>query len=246
MILFKDEYGRLGQETVMFYMNIAIQLAQNLMGMVDDVHVLSGQVLDANESQKTFIATNNASGKCFLMYAQLFLALFIGDYQEAMAVARRLQRINMDNFTAFDVQYIPFLVGMSEMIAARTTKNNKGHVRAGNKALKQLEKVTRFHTTDCWLSRIALIRAERDALQGFNEEATRNYFLAAEKAAEHGYIHEEALAMERVGLFLMESDKVAKGIECLHKARDLYDEWGSVVKSSMISDFISSHELQSR
>ena len=246
MIQFKEQYGRLGQETVMFYMNIAIQLVQNLMGMVENVHVLSGQVLDANESLKTFIATNNASGKCFLMLAQLFLALFIGDDQEAVAVARRLQRINMDNFTAFDVQYIPFLVGMSEMIAARTTKNNKVHVRAGTKALKQLEKVTRFHTTDCWLSRVSLIRAERDALQGLNEEATRKYFLAAEKAAEHGYIHEEALALERVGLLLLESDEVGRGLECLHKAQGLYEQWGCVVKSSMISEFISARGEQSR
>jgi predicted ATPase len=240
MIRFKEQYGLLGQETVMFYMNIAIQLAQNLMGMVDNAEVLSGEVLDADESLNTFIATNNASGKSFLLYAQLFLALFIGNYQEAVTVVRRVQRLNMDNLTAFDLQYIHFLIGMSEMIMARTTTtNNKGHLRAGNKALKRLEKATRFHTTDCWISRTSLIKAERDAFQGLQEEAIRKYSFAAEKAKEFGYVHEEALAMERVGLLLLECNKSDKARECLLKARDLYDRWGCVVKSSIISEYIS-------
>jgi hypothetical protein len=238
MMKVKLQFSNLGQETVMFYLRSSIQLAQNLLGMAKDFKVLSGKEFDAQESLKTFVATNNAAGVCYTLLPQLFLAVFSSDYPQAVAVAIKLQRANNDNFTAFDIQYIPFLVGLSEIIMARRTKN-RGHLRAANKALKRLETLTKYAQTDLWLNKIYLIKAERDALQGLHEEAVRKFFLSAEQASNHGLIHEKALAMERLGIFLLESNQVDKALDCLSNARDLYDEWGCVVKSSMMMELIS-------
>jgi predicted ATPase len=233
----KQQFVGLGQETVMFYLDCAIQLTQNLLGLAKDAHVLSGELFDAQQALHESLSTSNPSGVSFVSLLQLFLALFTNNYHEAVKTGRKLQKCNTDSFGAMEVQYFAFMLSLSEMIVARETKS-RNHLWAGNRALRQLEKWTKY-TPDSWLNRIHLVRAERDALQGRYEEATRNFFSSVDFAGRHGWVHEQALALERAGIFLVEIGQMAKGLDCLYRSRDLYDTWGCVIKCNKVTDLIS-------
>ena len=162
--------------------------------------------------------------------------MFIEDYQEAV-VARRLQRSNTDSLTAFDMQYVAFLSALSFIMMARET-HEKSYLRCANKSLKDLEKLARHCTEICWVSRINLVKAERDALKGLMEEATR---ISIEMAEQCGWIHEQALALERSGLFLHEMGHVDQAMDHFEKARDLYEKWGCRVKSAAFKEIMLRH-----
>jgi predicted ATPase len=252
----KQKFLGLGQETVMFYLDFVIQLTKCLLGGgAQDPHVLSRDMIDAKVAIDDAIATNNPSGVSYTLLSQLYLALFTGDYHHAVKIGRQLQQSNTDSFGAMEVQYYTYMVSLSEMIVSRETmkassssspssssfssRNSRQHVRAGDRALKELIKWTKF-APDSWLNRIQLIKAERCAIQGNYEEATKNYFSSIDCAEQFGWIHEQALALERAGIFLLEiGSQVGKGLDCLYKSRDLYDQWGCIVKCNQITQLIS-------
>lgn len=233
----KQQFVGLGQETVMFHLHCAMQLTENLLGLAKDDKVLSGENFDAQQALDESIAANNSSGVSFISLAQLFLALFTNRYDEAVVIARKLQKSNNDSFGAFEVQYSAFMMCLAEMIVARETKS-RSHLRAANRSLRRLKKWTEYASTS-WLNRMHLILAEHDALQGRHEQATRYFFSSIEHAERHGWIHEQALALERAGIYLIETSQMDKGLDCLYRSRGLYETWGCVVKCNTITQFIS-------
>ncbi|KAG7374265.1 multi-sensor signal transduction multi-kinase [Nitzschia inconspicua] len=237
----KERFTPLGQETVMFYLDGAIQLALNLLGETQDVKILTGEGFDESKSLKFCVETNNAAGMSFILLQKLFLALFLADYEEAVIVGRRLQKSANDNLTAFDVQYIPFLSGLSEMIMARQTKKTI-YLRAGNRALKILEKVTGHSKGICWINKINLIKAERDVFNGMNDEAIVKFNLSIDMANRCGWTHEEALAYERIGKLYTEMNHPKEALSCYCKARDLYEKWGCTVKRRRLTELVSGRQ----
>ena len=76
-----------------------------------------------------------------------------------------------------------------------------------------------------------LLRAELAAVGGDTEEAAAAYVCAIQKAKEHCYINEEALARERSGLFHLNiQGNSQKGREDLMIAVELYRKWGANAK----------------
>ena len=222
----------------MFYLDASIQLTKNLLGMADDARILKSEGFDEFESMKKSIATNNAAGISFILLPKLFLSIFIDDYEGAVLVARKIQRSNCDNLTAFDMQYIAFLTALSEMIVARQTKR-KRFLKAGNKALKRLEEMTRRCSDKSWLNRIFLVKAERDAFEGSIDESIRKFNHSIALSKEFGFVHEQALAYERLGVLYSDLQYSEKPAECLRKARDLYEEWGCAIKVSRMNYLLS-------
>jgi predicted ATPase len=233
----KLQYQNLGQDTVMFYLDASIQLAKNLLGKANDIRVLSGEEFDEQDSMKKSIATNNFAGISFVLLPKLFLAVFTDNFELAVEVARLIQKANTDAYTTFDLQYIPFLVALSEIILARKAKS-KRHLRAANRELKRLEKLTHLCSDICWSNKIILIKAERDALLGCHDEAIRKFLLSVKMAEKIGRIHEQALAYERLGLLYSELRNSTQDLDFFRKARDLYEEWGCAVKVSRMNNLL--------
>ena len=85
-----------------------------------------------------------------------------------------------------------------------------------------------------------LLRAELAIVDGNMEEATSAYISAIQKAKEHYYINEEALASERSGIFhwKMRGD-IQKGKVDLMNAAELYRKWGANRKVADILQLLS-------
>lgn len=57
-------------------------------------------------------------------------------------------------------------------------------------------------------------------------------------AREHRFCHEEALATELFGVYLVERKQIAKGLEQLHDAMNKYKQWKALKKADMVKEFI--------
>jgi hypothetical protein len=230
----RKEFSGLGQETVMVYMKGVHQLGLNLIGKAADPLVLSGKNFDAEDALRMSTETNHASAISYILLLQLFLAVFMSDFHTGVDVARRIiQRGRNDTFGALELLYVQFLAALTEIIVARETGSRR-NIRASLKSLKRLRGYVKGSLHN-WTGRFDMVLAEYDAVQGKYDGAVRRFNCAIDFATNHGFIHEKALALERIGILLIHDlGRMESGIDFLFRARDAYSEWGCEAKCKRI------------
>lgn len=85
-------------------------------------------------------------------------------------------------------------------------------------------------------NKFSLLQAELHYLNGRHEMAELLYQAAIASAHDHRFFHEEALASELYGIYLVENKHIEKGLEQLQNAMDKYTQWGATKKSDMVKD----------
>ncbi|WP_257459506.1 GAF domain-containing protein [Archangium lipolyticum] len=88
-----------------------------------------------------------------------------------------------------------------------------------------------------------LVEAERARVRGDRWQAVELYQAAIEGAREQGFIREEAVANERIGLFWETQHKPEYARMHLKRARQLYDAWGAQGKVAALAKHISRTEF---
>lgn len=224
MIQIKDQFASLGQRACMYQFLSIIQLAKNLVGNASDVRVLVGPDFDVENVIQNAIASGNQSIRAYALVCQMFLAIFLGDYHRAISIGRMLQRSQTPFFTAFVVQYLTFLSGLSEVIEARISRKRSG-IKAGRRAIKRIQQMTK-RAPEEWVGRIAMITAEICAVRGERDEALRHWRCAISCANKNGFVHEEALSVERAGLAFMEWKRPLEAWNYCQEAQMMYTKWG--------------------
>eukprot|EP00529_Nitzschia_sp_RCC80_P029821 CAMPEP_0113519860 /NCGR_PEP_ID=MMETSP0014_2-20120614/43760_1 /TAXON_ID=2857 /ORGANISM="Nitzschia sp." /LENGTH=307 /DNA_ID=CAMNT_0000417637 /DNA_START=1605 /DNA_END=2525 /DNA_ORIENTATION=- /assembly_acc=CAM_ASM_000159 len=235
---FVNRCSTLGFETLMPYLKGCLQLGLNLHGKADNVLVLSGQNFDAEETLWILDEKKNAQGITYIFLLKLFLAVFMNEFELAIAIAQRLTRCNKESFGAFLLMYVQVLSSLSEAIVAGET-GRRSNVKASLKAFKRLKKFVR-KSTNSWEGRFEMIMAEHDARNGMYDSAASKLTFAASYADSYGLIHEKAFSLERLGrLQINYQGRTDNGIESLHHAQEAYREWGCEPKCEMIESFIA-------
>lgn len=93
-------------------------------------------------------------------------------------------------------------------------------------------------------NKLHLLNAHHHYLDRRNDMAENSFKAAIASAHEHGFYHEEALACEHYGLFLIDTKNLVVGIEQLHLALAGYDKWGAREKSRDVQYLIDSHLVE--
>ena len=83
-----------------------------------------------------------------------------------------------------------------------------------------------------------LLQAELHYFNGRYRIAELYYQSSILSAREHRFYHEEALATELFGVYLVERKQIAKGLEQLHGAMNKYKQWKAFKKADMVKEFI--------
>ena len=79
-------------------------------------------------------------------------------------------------------------------------------------------------------NKVHLMTAELAYCDGDHATASRSYDLAISSAETHGFIHEEALAAERAGLFYAQTSAWALAVPYFEKAKSIWKKWGAQAK----------------
>jgi predicted ATPase len=220
----KDQFASLGQLTLMPQLQSLIQVADNFLGNASDFKVLVGPDFDAEHVIQNAIAMKNHSQVAYARLCRLFLSFFIADYRQAFSIGRTLQRSQTPFFSAFIEQYLTFLVGLSEVIASRSSQKVTSTLTQ-RKICKRIQKLTK-RAPDDWVGRTDMIMAEVLASRGRQDKALCHWRRAIACAKEKGFIHEEALSLERTGIALMEWKRPVEAWDYFQQSRKSFARWG--------------------
>mmetsp|Transcript_25011 Transcript_25011/g.46652 ORF Transcript_25011/g.46652 Transcript_25011/m.46652 type:complete len:293 (+) Transcript_25011:1355-2233(+) len=219
------------------------QTVLNMMGKFDsssqnnDPCVLTGEAMDEEIMTQTATAENDKVVLAMIQAFRMQLLSTFGRYEQgaefAISVGNRLaDQIPCSTMVAVD----PFFRALSlySMAHKRTKQFRryrhhanlarsfiKSYVRKGNPNVRHLE---------------SFLDAKKAALNPRTYHvAMKQYEIATVMASRGGFQHDSALANEHFGEFLLEEMKDEEMAAFrIHKAIQLYYEWGSSLKASML------------
>jgi hypothetical protein len=119
---------------------------------------------------------------------------------------------------------------------ARST-NDRKWTEIGAESVKTMTQLVECSEWN-FRNKLHLLNAELHYLESRNSLAEISFKAAIVSAHEHRFYHEEALACELYGVFLIETNDLATGIEQLQLAIDKYVQWGAEKKADDVKDFI--------
>ena len=87
-------------------------------------------------------------------------------------------------------------------------------------------------------NKLSLLQAELYYLNHSHAMAELKYQAAITSAHNHRFLHEEAMARELYGIYLVENKMAPRGIPQLEMALDNYKKWGAMRKADSLKEFI--------
>jgi len=114
---------------------------------------------------------------------------------------------------------------------------------------KSVEAMTQLAERNAWSyeHRLLLLQAGLHYLDGRHGMAEISYKAAIISVREHKFYHEEALAFELYGIFLVESKQILRGLMELQMAAKKYKQLGAMKKTDDVMEFMEfiqqSHSL---
>mmetsp|Transcript_31119 Transcript_31119/g.56975 ORF Transcript_31119/g.56975 Transcript_31119/m.56975 type:complete len:112 (+) Transcript_31119:490-825(+) len=88
-------------------------------------------------------------------------------------------------------------------------------------------------------NKLSLLQAELYYLNRRHAMAELKYQASITSAYNHRFFHEEAMARELYGIYLVENKMAVRGIPQLEMALDKYKKWGAVRKVDSLKEFIA-------
>ena len=231
MKMFSKEMLKYKQETNYNYNEVYRQAALNLLGKSDNPTVLSGEAYDEEEMAPIHKERKDRAGTFLIHQNNMMLKYLFHQYDEALEHAV-LTRPLLDAVLAkYDVAIFWFYEGLVNMAAARVKSGRESDsmLRRAKKNISQFKKWAKYCPVN-HQHKLDLLMAEMAWCKG-NEEKARKHFDLAIKGAEKGeFLNEEALSLERAGLYYLVTGQEFIAENYLRKAYQIYKEWGAAAK----------------
>lgn len=122
--------------------------------------------------------------------------------------------------------YFCFFIGISALCLARDTKQDRWRTIGENsvQTMMQLEQCSTWN----FENKLLLLQAGLYHLNERHALAEISYQSAIISAHEHRFTHEESLAQELYGIYLVENKYVKRGLDQLKMAKNNYNQWGAL------------------
>jgi hypothetical protein len=227
---------RYGQQSVGMMLKHQLQVCLNLMGESANPVVLTGEVMDEQETIEALQGKHSIS-LVWLLLMKHMLAVYFCDSETATSVAAVLRTLAIKKTGAvfpFILHTHHFLSGLAAAPLLRTDKKQVGQCR------KILENLTaeKHSGHQNFENKICLLEAEMAAARGDRDYACRKYGESIEAAQLAGFLNEQALACEKAGRAMMEWGDAAKAHDFLLTASSLYEQWGAFAKVEQLNRFL--------
>ncbi|MFK7952580.1 MAG: AAA family ATPase [Ekhidna sp.] len=230
MRMFSEQMLKYNQKTNYNYNRIYHQAALNLLDLSKDPTVLSGEAYDAVEMAPIHEQENDRAAT-FLIHINNLMLNYLFHKNDKALEHSKLTRPLLDAVLAkYDVAIFWFYEGLVSLAVARENSGKKSQlVRRAKKNISQFRKWAKFNPTN-HQHKLDLLLAELAALKGNDDEARKHFDLAI-KGAENGeFLNEEALSLERAGLYYLSTGQNFIAENYLRKSYQTYKEWGATAK----------------
>ncbi len=212
-----------------------IRLGKALRGLLPELGSFDDADFDEGAYEQHL--RNNPSlsmAACFYWIRKLQLRYFAGDYEAALAAAADAESMLwvVPYFLEF-ADYHSFAGLAHAALCTRAGPDvaapDEPHLRALAAHAAALTALS-ANSPENFSSQAALLRAELARLGGRPLDAMRLYDEAALAARHQGFVHSEALALERAALFYEREGLKLAAQEFLRNARRCYASWGAAGK----------------
>ena len=130
-----------------------------------------------------------------------------------------------------------FFVSIASLCLARTSNESKWH-EIGKQSVKMMTKMANEYSDWNFRNKQHLLQALLYYHDCEIVLAETSFKASIVSAHEHGFLHEEALACELYGIFLIDTKNIVVGIEQLNLAIHKYMLWGAHNKVNDVKDLI--------
>ena len=222
---------QLRQGNTVDYLEIYLQLYDNLTGKVENPALLTGNHYDFDAQRKRHQAIGDKSLIVMDLDTAKWTHYLFGDIPRALALAREMpiKATTVGGFyKAARVYMIDALIRLAATAGA-TKKERRQLLKEVRHNRSQLRSWAKQNAAN-FRNKYCLVEAEHLRVSGQEFEAHAWFDEAIQLAAEQGFIHEQALASERCGVMHMASGRKTVGLPYLAQARDLYERWGAQAK----------------
>ena len=168
---------------------------------------------------------------CWYWIRRLQAAVLAGDYASALDAAEKARPTLWVTTPYFEVAEYHFYAALARAASCHLAPADQrlAHVEALATHHHQLEVWAR-HCPENFDNRAALVGAEIARLEGRDLDAMRRYDRAIQSSREHGFVQNEALALEVAARFYMAHGLETIGHTYLQGARSGYERWGALGK----------------
>ena len=208
-----------------------------LGGTGEDPTILGGDaanqkqlIEDATQRKLIFVALSIHSCRIWMMY----LFRRYDDVDEAIALL--LENKDAAPYLLAPEKISMYLyLGLMAIHQARIKKSLPGgksdYYRAiATDAFGEMRSMAAIGCNWNFSNKVHLMTAELAYCDGDHATASRSYDLAISSAETHGFVHEQALAAERAGLFYAQTSAWALAVPYFEKAKSIWEKWGARAK----------------
>ncbi len=207
------------------------QGALNFRGDSPEPWVLKGEKADESALLPLYERVHNHT----LMVCNLFpagmLCLYFGKYDEAISRFDKILKISDSIYGLFGATRVHFYSVLSRL-AAWERLSRLSRVRQWRIIIPSLHRMRRYarNAPENHLHLFYLVQAELCRIRKRFAKAIHLYRLAAETAQKNGFLHERALALERLARYLFAQDLPLLADPMLEEATAAYLHWGALAK----------------
>jgi len=161
-----------------------------------------------------------------------FLSFWMGDYEEAAKASDLAMSFSSAKMPKVQLVYHIFYRGV---VMFHLYREGKGEhwLKRGNKMQAQLETWVKT-SKPIFENKLILLEAENYASMCNVVAAKKSYELSVKLARDNGYIHEQGLAYECMGKYLMSAVEVRDAERCFLSAHECYMQWGAKAKANKL------------
>jgi tetratricopeptide (TPR) repeat protein len=213
-----------------------LQMMSNLMGESEDPCVLTGEFMDENSFLKDATASKDEMVISAVYFRVQALAYYMGNFSLAAEAGRKSRSIRKLASIAMTQQW--FFEGITATELARTSRK-RSHMKVAHRSMRKMKKWAK-HSPNNFLNRALLLEAELALLCGNRDTALKKYKQSIHLANDEGFLHDHALACERIGVALRHFGEERNAGEYFLKAVSSYREWGALAKVNQLEKVIES------
>jgi PAS domain S-box-containing protein len=206
-----------------------------LKGQTADRCSLSGPGYDEAGHFRKLREVKNIFGLCYALLYKLKILYWFGQWGRARETAAELQgciQVQMGTLITAEHCFYYALILTALMNAGRSKPAYRLTLSKLLRKLRQWAAVC----PDNFQHKYDLVMAERLRVKGRTMAAVRHYHAAIEGARRNGYLHEEALACERLALFYQATSAREEFRLFLDRARRCYLAWGATAKADQLAE----------
>jgi len=209
------------------------------MSIVGAVSALTGSnahnlgIKTNEEISRIATQTKNSFLLYHVLMNQMSINFYFREYAQVIEIYEKNEIIGVKRIIDF---MRVFFVGISALSLARDTHQAKWK-DIGERCIQTMTNLA-SHFEWNFLNKLHLLRAELHYLNGDLDAAEIAFMTSIATAHRHKFIHEEALAAELYGIFLIENKCFDRGVEQLKTSLSNYAKWGADIKVKSLESFL--------